>query len=159
MKQLAAVAALVTTVVVVTGAFAASSKDYTGPSCNNLVSADGSYATVGTEAILRWDVQTESPTCKQSTYTLYVLQGDRVTPITQAAVTGGGSLTCPYDTPDGPTCVSFTVDLGPAANARTAICIYGTSASGSNVRDRAPDAPGACTPVVLDTSGSNGGGG
>ncbi len=160
MKHLAAVASLVAALALVSAALATPTKDYRGPSCTNIVNGDGTYSTFGgTEAVLRWDVQTETPTCKGTTYTLYVLDATGTTMLAQQSLQGGTSMSCPpYGSRiTGDSCLSYTIDLGPASSARTPICIYGTSANGTKLNDRAPDFN--CVPLDLTTSPSSPGGG
>ena len=48
-----------------------------------------------TEAFLRWDVQTESPTCKNTTYTLVVLDQTGTTVLVQQSLQGDVLLQLP----------------------------------------------------------------
>ena len=74
MRYLVAVTSLAAVLAIAPAALGDPGKDYNGPSCTNIVSGDGKYSTFGgTEAILRWDIQTESPTCKNATYTLVIV--------------------------------------------------------------------------------------
>jgi hypothetical protein len=144
-------------------AWSAGGKDYTGPACNNLTGGDGIYSTFGgTEAFLSWSATTEAPTCAKTTYTLYALSGPGGAGIAAQPIAGGTAMACPDSAPGAPpstSCISWTIDLGPAATAPTSICIYGTSSSGPKVNDRAPDAAGSCIGLVLNPGSSGGGGG
>jgi hypothetical protein len=151
MRYLVAVASLAALLAVAPAALGDPGKDYNGPSCTNIVSGDGKYSTFGgTEAILRWDVQTESPTCKNATYTLVVLDASRTTVLAQESLAGGTPMTCTFDTGPDANCASFTLDMGPAATAPSSVCIYGYSANGNKISDRAPDADGSCVSLTLD---------
>jgi hypothetical protein len=149
-KQVVAIAAVAAVGALAPTAFAASGKDYSGPSCANIVSGDGKYSAFGgTEAFVRWDIQTESQTCKNATYTLVVLDQTGTTVLAQQSVQGGTPMSCPFDAgASDATCISFAIDLGPAATAPSSVCIYGYSANGSKPNDRAPDA--GCVSVTLD---------
>ena len=150
MRYLAAVAGIAALLAVAPAAVASSGKDYSGPSCTNIVSGDGKYSTFGgTEAFLRWDVQTESPTCKNTTYTLVVLDQTGTTVLVQQSLQGGTPMSCTLNPGPDDTCVSYTIDLGPAATAPSAICIYGYSANGNKVSDRAPNTD--CVSLTLDS--------
>src|SRR5947209_19251399 len=95
MRYLAAVAGIAALLAVAPAAVASSGKDYSGPSCTNIVSGDGKYSTFGgTEAFLRWAVQTESPTCKNTTYTLVVLNQTGTMVLVQQSLQGGTPMSC-----------------------------------------------------------------
>jgi len=151
MRYLVAAASLAALLAVAPAALGAPGKDYTGPSCTNIVSGDGKYSTFGgAEAILRWDVQTESPTCKNTTYTLVVLDATGATVLARQGAQGVTAMSCQLNPgPTRDTCVSYKIDLGPAATAPSAICIYGYSANGTKLNDRAPDTD--CVSLTLDS--------
>ena len=138
--------------VLVAAATGASTKDYSGPSCNNFTGGDGQYATNATgDAVLSWAATTESPTCAKTPYSLFVLTGLGGTLITSQAVQGGTSMACPNGAPASTSCISWSIDLGPAATtAPSSICIYGTSTWANKVSDRAPDAAGSCIPLAIN---------
>jgi hypothetical protein len=161
MRRIGYVAAAVAACALVVAAFAsAGSKDYNGPACNNLTGGDGAYTTFGgSEAFVTWSATTESPTCAKTTYTLFVLNGPGGSQIAAQPIAGGTAMTCPDTTATSTSCVSWTVDLGPAATAPSSVCIYGTSSSGNKVNDRAPDAAGSCAALLLDSGSSGGFGG
>jgi hypothetical protein len=144
--------------LVATTATGAPKRDYSGPACNNVTGGDGVYATdpATGDAVLTFSQTTEAPTCKQTTYSLYVLTGPGGTQLAQQSVEGGSTMACPNNAPASTSCISFSIDLGPAATAPQFICIYGTTSNGSgnNISDRAPDNDGSCITLQLDATGS-----
>lgn len=161
MKRNACVVSVIAACALVLAAVAtaASGKDYNGPACNNITGGDGVYSTFGgTEAFLSWSATTAAPTCAKTTYTLYALTGPGGTQLVAQPIAGGTAMTCPdANGATSTSCVSWTIDLGPAAAAPSSICVYGTSSSGNKANDRAPNNAGSCIGLVLD-SGSSGGG-
>jgi hypothetical protein len=143
-------------------ALAASPKDYKGAACNNLTGGDGVYSTFGgSDALLSWSATTEAPTCGKTSYTLYALTGPGGAQLASQSVSGGTAMTCPdANGATSTSCISWTIDLGPAASAPSSICIYGTSSAGAGKEnDRAPDNAGSCIALVLDSGTSGGGSG
>jgi hypothetical protein len=142
------------------GAWSASGKDYTGPACNNLTGGDGVYATSSSgDAVLSWSGTTAAPTCAKTDYTLYVLSGPGGTQLASQPIAGGTAMTCPDTTATSTSCISWSIDLGPAGTAPHDVCIYGTSSNGKKEYDRGPDVAGSCIGLVLDAGSSGGGGG
>src|SRR5947209_15845238 len=129
MRYLAVLAAAAAVLAVVPAAIGDSGKDYNGPSCTNFISGDAKYSAFGgSEAFVRFDEQTASPTCKNASYTLYVLDATGAHVLAQQTVQGGAPASCPLDPGlTDATCVSFTIDLGPAATAPADICVYAVS--------------------------------
>ncbi len=97
--------------------------DVRGPRCADIVDGAGFYD--GTEVNFRETLA--APSCKQVTYTLYVLDepGD-TTPLATASQTGDGTSTN----------VFFRVAV---ADDDSTVCVYGTTSIGGKIFDRAPD--------------------
>jgi hypothetical protein len=139
MKKFVWIGALAAVVALALGglALAGGSKDYTGQACNDISGGDGAYTTFGgTEATVQWTITLTAPSCKQSVYTLHVLNG--AADVSQALSSTGSST------------VQFNVDMGPAATAPSSVCIFATSQNGKSISDRAPDSN--CATLTLDGS-------
>jgi hypothetical protein len=121
----------------------ATADDAKGPACTDIVPTDaggttttsGNYTNATGTPTLFFRLVTAVPSCRQVTYTVYVLDenGD-TTPLTSASQTGTGGV------------LTFQI---PITDDDTTICVYVTSSIGNRVFDRAPNE--GCVPFQLDS--------
>lgn len=125
-----ALAAIAVAVGVPSLAIGGGSKDATGPSCANIVNGGAIYFPSGT---VTFTFFTETPTCKQVNYTLYVLDSSGNQIGDPVSVSGDGTSGV-----DIPLIVSKT---GLDTSAYPCVKVYVTSSAGggNHAFDRAPN--------------------
>lgn len=122
----------------------AAKPDAKGPACADIVFS-ANYVTDGGVPTVHFVIETTVPSCRNITYSGYVLSADGLTPLGSASTNGDGTAAFG----DGSDEVGLSVALpgGPSA-----VCVYASSASsGGAVFDRAPDAD--CVQYTLDAGG------
>ena len=130
-KRLLFAAAVVLAAPLISAPTAAAS-DVRGPACADVADGAGFYNSTGVSLRLAL----AAPTCRQVTYTLYVLSADGTSQLVTATATRTDGTFAFFD--------NVTVPGDPSM-----VCVYATTSIGRHVFDRAPDS--GC--VVLGGAG------
>ncbi len=124
-----------------------------GPSCSHIIGSNADETKISLAAFRNDDdqvigqfyLENEASSCKQVTYTLYVLEAEGDSePIASASVTGDGAADF------------VIIEVNDVISADNTVCVYVTATIGKKkITDRGPDE--GC--ITLTDDGSSGGGG
>ncbi len=119
-RSLSAAAVVLATALIPAPVAAAS--DVRGPACADVTDGAGVYNASGVSLRL----SLAAPSCRQATYTLYVLSADGTTQLVTATATRTDGTFAYFDN------VAVPGD-------HSTVCVYATTSVGRHVFDRAPD--------------------